>query len=151
MALNSEGSKSKALLIYEYLIYFKKEQAMEETSNLKEHLEQIDNRIDELKNAIELGKDLESLHEDERFKRVILSGYLEDEAQRLFGVLVTPSTLKRDVVQNIQDKLSAIRNLKQFFGVILQNAHMAPMQIEEEEDYRKEVTEHYSNDKSDKE
>jgi sulfur transfer protein SufE len=120
---------------------------MEETSNLKKDLEQIDQRIDELKAGIELGKALEGLHEDERFKKVILDGYLEDEAKRLFGVLVTPSTLKRDVVQNIQDKLSAIRNLKQFFGVIMQNAHMAPMQIEEEEAYRKEVTAYYSDKK----
>jgi len=118
---------------------------MEETSNLKEQLEAIDNRIQELKDSIQIAEDLESLHEDERFKRVILDGYLEDEAKRLFGVLTTPSTLKRDVIENIQDKLSAIRNIKQYFGVILQNAHMAPDAIAEEEEYRKEVTAYHAN------
>ena len=117
---------------------------MEET-NLNEQLEAIDKRIAELKNAEELGKALERLHENEDFKKVILDAYLEKEAERLFGVLVAPSTLKRDVMQNIQDKLSSIRNVKQFFGVLLQNAHMAPSQIAEEEDYRKEVTEYFAN------
>ena len=118
---------------------------MEETSNLKEQLEAIDNRIKELEDSIQLAKDLNELHEDERFKRVILDGYFEEEAKRLFSVLVTPSTLKRDVVQNIQDKLSSIRNLKQFFGVVLQNANMAPELIEEEKAYRKEVTAYHAN------
>ena len=110
---------------------------MEENSNLKAHLEEIDERKAELEHAIQLGKDLEELHEDERFQRVILDGYLEKEAKRLFGVLVNPSTLKRDVMENIVDKTGAIRNLKQFFGVVLQNAHMAPEQIEEEDAYRR--------------
>jgi len=120
------------------------EQAMEETSNLKEELASIDKRIEDLKNAIQLGKDLEELHEDERFKRVILSGYFEKEAKRLFEVLVNPSTLKRDVMENIVDKTGAIRNLKQFFGVVLQNAHMAPESLDEEQNYRKEVTKRFS-------
>lgn len=118
---------------------------MEETSNLKEQLEAIDKRIEELENSIQAAKDLNELHEDERFKRLILDGYFEKEAERLFSVLVTPSTLKRDVIENIQDKLSSIRNLKQFFGVLLQNAHMAPEQIEEEKAYRKEVTAYHAN------
>jgi len=122
-----------------------------ENSNLNEQLEQIDGRIAELKDAIKVSEALERLHENEDFKTVILDGYLEKESKRLFGVLVTPSTLKRDVIENIQDKLSAIRNIKQYFGVLLQNAHMAPMQIEEEEDYRKEVTASYSNNETEEE
>lgn len=117
---------------------------MEENSNLKAHLAEIDERKAELELNIQLGKDLEELHEDERFQRVILNAYLEKEAERLFGVLVNPSTLKRDVMENIVDKTGSIRNLKQFFGVLLQNAHMAPEQIAEEEVYRKEVTASYA-------
>lgn len=117
---------------------------MEENSNLKAHLAEIDERKAELELNVQLGKDLEELHEDERFQRVILNAYLEKEAERLFGVLVNPSTLKRDVMENIVDKTGSIRNLKQFFGVLLQNAHMAPEQIAEEEAYRKEVTASYA-------
>ena len=120
---------------------------MAETANqdMKKALQEVDDRIAELNKNIELGKAIEALHENEDFQRVILSGYLDDEAQRLFGVLVEPSTLKRDVMENIQDKLASIRNLKQYFGTSLQNAHMAPEQIAEEETYRKTVTAHYAN------
>ncbi len=113
---------------------------MEETSNFKEELQAIDDRIDELKYNIELGKALEELHEDERFQKVILNGYLEKESERLFGVLVSPSSMKRDQMENISDKLAAIRNIKQFFGTMLINANMAQEQIDEENDFRKEIT-----------
>jgi len=58
---------------------------------------------------------------NEDFNAVILDGYLEKESKRLFGILVEPSALKRDVIENIQDKLTAIRNIKQYFGTTLQN------------------------------
>lgn len=119
--------------------------AMESNSNLNEQLKLIDDRVTILKNSVLLAEDLIHLHQDERFQRVILDGYFGNEAERLFGVLVTPSTIKRDVMENIHDKLSAIRNIKQFFVVVEQNAIMAPDQIQEEEDYRKEVTEYFAN------
>ncbi len=118
---------------------------MAEEANLKKSLEQIDNRIAELNANIALAETVERLEKNEEFIEVIINGYLEKEAERLFGVLVEPSSLKRDVLENIQDKLSAIRNLKQYFGVIGQNAVMAPEQIEEEEAYRKEVTAYFAN------
>jgi len=117
------------------------------TSNLKKELENIDKRIEHLKANIELARALEDLHnDDERFKKVFIDGYFGDEANRLCEVLLEPSSLKRDVILNINDKISSIRNLKQFFGVIHQNAIMAPDQIIEEEEYRKKVTAAYSQD-----
>jgi hypothetical protein len=47
-------------------------------------------------------------------------------------------------MENIVDKFNAIRNLKQFFIVIEQNARMAPSQIEEEIQFRKDITKHYA-------
>ena len=117
---------------------------MEDKSTLQLKLDEIDATIEMHQKKIDLGKDLEALHEDERFQRVILDAYLDDEAKRLFGVLVEPSTLKRDVMENIIDKTSSIRNLKQFFAVMLQNAALAPEQMEEERAFRKEVTTYHS-------
>ena len=117
---------------------------MAKTNPLNEKLAEIDARIEELNNNIALAKALEELHENENFEKVILEGYLEKEAERLFGVLVEPSTLKRDVMENIQDKLTAIRNIKQYFGTVMQNAAMAPDQIAEEQAFRKEVTEYFA-------
>ena len=117
---------------------------MEETT-LENELNAIDTRIETLKENIELGKYLEELHEDKRFQKIILNGYLDKEANRIFGVLVDPShQLKRDVMENLVDKLSSIRNLKQYFGTVLINANMAIGQIEEEEEYRKEATKNFT-------
>ena len=117
---------------------------MSQEITLKEALKEVDERAEELQKKLQMAEDVRELEKDERFQRVILQGYLSDEADRLFGVLVEPSTLKRDVMENIQDKLSSIRNLKQYFGVLGQNADMAPDQIEENEAYRKEVTAYFS-------
>ncbi len=112
----------------------------DKNSILKKELADIDSRIATLNKNIQLGKDLESLHEDERFQRVILGAYQDEEAERIFGVLVDPThQLKRDVMENLMDKLGAIRSQKQFFGTTLMNAHMAVEGIEEEEKYRREV------------
>ena len=114
---------------------------MADNANLKKELKDIDNRIDTLKKNIALGKDLESLHEDERFINVILKAYLEAEAERIFGVLTDSShNLKRDVMENLMDKMTSVRNIKQFFATTLMNASMAPEEIETEEAYRLEVT-----------
>ena len=109
-------------------------------ATLQTELADIDSRIATLKKNIQLGKDLEELHEDERFQRVILGAYQDDEAERIFGVLVDPThQLKRDVMENLMDKLGAIRNQKQFFGTTLMNANMAVEGLEEEEKYRVQV------------
>ena len=113
---------------------------MDAPSNLKEELAAIDTRVAELKENIKLGEDLVVLNENPEFMHVVLNAYMEKEAERLFGVLTTPSFLKRDVMENIMDKLTTIRNFKQFLITVIQNANMAQEQIDEEEDLRKEIT-----------
>ena len=108
--------------------------------NFDLELQKIDDRIAELKQDVELGKALEELHEDERFKLVILDGYFDKEEKRIAGLLFNPTSLKRDQIENMMDKATAIRNYKQYFQTLLINANMAPDQIAEEEEYRKEVT-----------
>jgi len=116
----------------------------EDAKNRDFELEQSHKREAELKEAIELNEHLQDLIQQKSFKAVIDSAYFEKEAERLKEVLVTPSTLKRDIMENVIDKFNAIRNLKQFFIVIEQNAIMAPSQIEEEIQFRKDITKHYA-------
>jgi hypothetical protein len=121
-------------------------------TNLKTELADIDSRIATLRKNIELGEALQKLHENEDFKNVILEGYMDDEAERIFKVLVDPShNLKRDIMENLMDKLMAIRSIKQYFGTILINAAMAPEEIKNEEEYRKETTERHALEESSKE
>ena len=107
---------------------------------LKKELADIDARIELLKENIETGKSLEALHENPDFIRVIMNGYFDKEEKRIAGLLFNPTSLKRDQLENVMDKASAIRNYKQYFATVLIDANMAPSQIEEEELYRKEVT-----------
>ena len=107
----------------------------------KEELASIDARIAETKATIKLAEDLEALHEIPQFQDVILNGYLEVESKRIFGVL-TDSThnLKRDVMENLMDKLTSIRTVKQYFGTTMMNGEAARDSLAEEEAYRLEVT-----------
>lgn len=115
---------------------------MVENTNLKTKLEAVDARIEELEKNIQLGKDLEDLHNDPRFQNVILNGYMDKEADRICGVLLDPSHhLKRDVMENLMDKLTAVRSIKQYFGTVLRNAAMAPEELDTEQVYRTQVTE----------
>ncbi len=107
---------------------------------LNEKLKEVDDRIAHLKNQISLGEDLNALHEDERFNRVVIQAYFEEEEKRISGLLFNPTNLKRDQIENMMDKATTIRNFKQFFQTMLINAQMAPEQIEEEEAYRKKIT-----------
>ena len=99
-----------------------------------------DDRISILKEVIKRKEDLESLFLDERFQNVILSGYLEEEADRIFGMLTDPThNLKRDVMENLMEKLMATRNVKQYFRVINQSGDSAAESLPEEEAYRVQV------------
>ena len=112
----------------------------ENSSNLKQELADIDERIKQLEDQIELHKALERLHENEDFKKVVLDGYFEKESARVFDMLTIPSNLKRDQLQNLMDMMSAIRNVKGYFKTVIVNASMAPEQIDEEREFRKEIT-----------
>lgn len=114
---------------------------MSETQdNFKEQLAKCDDRIEELKLAVQAGEDLHALHENESFNRLIGKGYLEAEGKRIYELLTTPTNLKREQIENLMDKMTAIRNFKAYFKTILIDAAMAPEQIAEEEEYRKSIT-----------
>ena len=113
---------------------------MSEQDNFKEELAKIDERIETLEKNVQMGKDMKDLHEDERFKRLFVEGYFDAEETRIASLLFTPSGLKRDQMENIMDKATGIRNCKQYLATVLIDAAMAPDQIEEEKNYRAELT-----------
>ena len=113
---------------------------MEDNSNLKEQLKEIDEAIAKLQKDIKIGEAVENLHKEGDFILVFLEGYFDAEERRIAGLLFNPTSLKRDQIENIMDKASAIRNMKQYIATLLINANMAPEQIEENEAYRKQVT-----------
>jgi glutaredoxin 2 len=109
-------------------------------------LERIDNRIAELNDAIKRGDALERLMKNEDFKLVILDGYLDEEATRIFDNLVRVPAIRKESNDIMMDKLNSIRHMKEYIGTptypgtVLSAAMHAPEQIEAEQDYRLEVT-----------
>jgi len=118
---------------------------------IKEELEHIDNKIAEHKDQIELAEAIERLHTNDDFKTVILDGYMETEAERIFSLLITPMGWKKEINDTLLEKIAAIRSLKEFIGVKLREAITLPETIVELEDYRKEVTARGSEDSTTKE
>ena len=125
---------------------------MDGKSNLAETLEAIDYSIGKFNEDIKRGKDLESLMNDPRFKSVILDGYFEKEAKRLFQILTDPTGASPDTTEEIQLKLAAISHFKSyvgtdnFAGTIKIDADRAPSLIIKEMNYRNEVTATYADE-----
>jgi len=119
---------------------------MDETSTLRATLKTIDAVIETQYEAIKRGEDLKILMNDSRFKRVILDGYIETEAKRLFDILTDPSGASAYTAAEIHLKLEAISHFKgyvgtaDFAGTVKMDAESAPLKIMREENFRKEVT-----------
>jgi len=118
----------------------------EASSNLKETLKAIDAVIAEKRTAIKLGEALERLINNPDFKLVILDGYIEAEASKLFKILTDPSGATPYTDEQIHLKLEAISHFKgyvgteDFLGTVRIAAKQAPLDIIREENYRNEVT-----------
>jgi len=117
-----------------------------EQSTLNETLEAIDAVIAKKKAAIKRGERLARLMKNEDFIDVILDGYIETEARKLFTILTNPSGESPYSPEEIQLKLEAISHFKgyvgteDYLGTVMMEAKKAPLEIAREEDYRKQVT-----------
>ena len=106
----------------------------------KDSLVEVDARIEDLQSQVEIGAAIERLHENADFQTVILDGYLDAEADRLFGILTNPTFFKRDQMENTMDRLNSVRHIREYFMVKLQEADAAPTQIASENEFRSEIT-----------
>ena len=119
---------------------------MDEESNLNETLKAIQLAITEREANIERGEKLKRLKENPDFQDVILKGYIEDVSKELFKVLTDPSGASPYSMETIYLKLGSISDLKayigteEFKGTVQVKAEQAPLEIEREQDYRKELT-----------
>ena len=117
-----------------------------DNSNLKIDLEQIDSVIEDNKKKIEKGKALDRLMKNPDFKEIILDGYFETEAKKLFHILTDPTGATPYTEETIRMKLASISDFKGYVGTedypgtIKVEAEQAPHNILREEQYRIEVT-----------
>ena len=110
------------------------------SSNLKDTLDRIDTLISDKQSAITKGAQLEVLMKTPGFIDVILDGFMNDEAKRLFDIMVDPTGASPYSNEEIQLKLAGISTFKKYLADVKKAAERAPLDILREEDYRKEVT-----------
>lgn len=84
-------------------------------ANLQEQLDNVNDDIKQHEAAKAFGEAIKKLHEIPEFQLVILGGYFEQEAERIFDTLINPSNMKRDQMANVADKIASIRDLKSYF------------------------------------
>jgi len=119
---------------------------MDNTSILTETLKSIEDSIAGYEDAIKRGTALDRLMSNPDFQLVILDGYIEAEAERLFTILTDPSGATPYTPEKIQLKLASISDFKGYVGTkdypgtIKREADKAPGLIFNENEYRKQFT-----------
>lgn len=84
--------------------------------NIDEKIIAIDTAIEVQEWYIKRAEALERLKENEDFKLVILEGYIDVEADRLYNLLMAPQTIKLDDKENYLSQLEAIKCLNRYLG-----------------------------------
>lgn len=102
-------------------------------------LAQLDRDSKAIKPAIELGNALEKLRNNRDFNKLIVDGYLKDEAIRLVHLKADPNMQSPEVQASITRDIDAIGTLNQFFVITDQRARIAGKQMSDIEDMRAEV------------
>ena len=112
---------------------------MDNNEIIEQQLAEIDAEVQRVEGILEDAAAINRLNENEDFKRIVVDGYLDDEAKRLFNALIDPTFLKRDNLQNMMDKIGSIRDFKQYISVKMLNAAEAENTLQELKKIRAEV------------
>ena len=107
--------------------------------NQETQLEQIDVSIDQAKAIIELGQSLNRLQDNADFVKVVIEGYLQDEAIRLVELKADSNMQSTERQKQIDDAIMGISQFKQHMRFIKQVAEQAASDLKEYEDTRSEV------------
>ncbi len=89
---------------------------MSEKLNIDSQINEIDIDIANQEWFIKRAEALKELMKDENFKLVILEGYLELEANRVFELLTHPLTVKPEDKSNYLSQLDTIKNMGRYLG-----------------------------------
>lgn len=88
----------------------------ETTLTIDEQIEIIDKDLEVLDWNIKRGEALDKLMQMEEFHLVMIEGYLEIEAERVFKLLTHPLTIKPEDKNNYLSQLDTIKNLSRYLG-----------------------------------
>lgn len=102
-------------------------------------LQAIDKQIDQAKELVEFGKAMERLRSNREFKKVIIEGYLSDEAVRLVHLKADPGMQRLESQAAIIKQMDAIGSFASYMNTVMQQASLAEKAVEtaeaDKEDY----------------
>jgi hypothetical protein len=94
---------------------------MSEELNIDEQIEIIDQNLEVLEwnisRAEALDRLLNGIPQKDDFHKVMIEGYLEIEAERVFGLLTHPLTVKPEDKANYLSQLDTIKNISRYLGM----------------------------------
>jgi hypothetical protein len=99
----------------------------------------LDEVIQGYREQIELGKAIARLRENSDFKKVVLEGYLEEEAVRLVYARTDPSMAAPHQQADLVRQIDGVACFRDFFRTKLMLADQAANAIGEAEDLRTEL------------
>lgn len=106
---------------------------------LDTQLEQIDISIEQAKETIAMKKALDNLTDNPDFIKIIIDGYLKDEALRLV-MLRADDRFKEDLDQaGLMKAIDAIGNFKMYCNTIMQMGRMAENAVLADQKTREEI------------
>ncbi|MGH1461222.1 MAG: hypothetical protein ACRBB6_04220 [Neptuniibacter sp.] len=102
-------------------------------------LETVEVSMEQAKKALGLRKNLERLTSNRDFKKVVLEGYFEQEAQRLVHLKAVPSMQTPEHQESIMKQIDAIGAVRNYFNTIMVFGAQAEKEMVSLEETREEI------------
>ena len=107
---------------------------------LTKTLEEIESTISNEEAKIALNKSLLDLFKNDAFNAIIGEAYLNNVVKKSTDIIINTLDPESTEVREALDKLVGVNRLKEFFEVIRMEALYAPGKIEQEQQFRRELT-----------
>lgn len=111
------------------------------TTNNEQHLAALDRQIKSAQVNLELGKTLERLRQNQDFKKLVLQGYLTDEAVRLVHLKADPNLQSSEKQAAVVRDIDAIGAFKMYLETIAFLGRDAERSIADAEAQKQEIEE----------
>ena len=108
-------------------------------SQMEQDLQQVEISLQEAKSQVELAAALQRLHDNADFKKVILSGYFEKEAQRSVMLKYDINYVGEENQTMIDNVIAGIGMLGQYFHKIFVLGEQAHQALVADEQTREEI------------
>lgn len=112
----------------------------------KDTIQGIEESIKRSKKLVELGDSLERLRNHRDFKKVILEGFLEQEAIRLVHLKADPAFQTAERQASITTQIDGIGTFVQYLNTVMSLANLGAKGIEADEAAREELLAEESED-----